>query len=287
MDSRFFLPGANRLARLIPDSLPGKTRVARILLRPFIDDTRPAVLPDRFGNTLSLPSLREPMALGLFAFGIYEPDTLQAILGALSPAGVYLDVGANIGVLALAVAARRPQARIVCVEADPAVAALLGRHVADNERTNVTVVEGLVGAAANVDTSFFRAPMHKFGMGSIGPQFDAEPMILKQRTLDDVLDEVGVDDIDVANLDIEGAEFGALQGLKRRLTGAKPPAIVFEFNDWAESRIAGQSAGDAQAFLLSIGYRLFRLARGGAAGAAVKCPLTAGSAMILALPLAS
>ena len=121
-------------------------------------------------------------------------------------------------------------------------------------------------------------------MGSIGPQFDAEPMILKQRTLDDVLDERGIDDIDVAKLDIEGAELGALQGLKRRLIGAKPPVIVFEFNDWAESRIAGQSAGDAQAFLLSIGYRLFRLARGGATGAAMECPLTAGSAMILAFP---
>jgi hypothetical protein len=70
MDSRFFLPGANRLVRLIPDALPGKTRVARILLRPFIDDNRPALLPDRFGNTLSLPSRREPMALSLFAFGI-------------------------------------------------------------------------------------------------------------------------------------------------------------------------------------------------------------------------
>jgi hypothetical protein len=85
-------------------------------------------------------------------------------------------------------------------------------------------------------------------------------------------------------LDIEGAELGALQGLKQRLTGPRPPTIVFEFIDWAETRIAEQPAGSAQQFLLSLGYNLFRLARGGRPGERIERPVTTGYTMILALP---
>ncbi len=121
-------------------------------------------------------------------------------------------------------------------------------------------------------------------MGSIGPQFGAELVILAQRRLDAILDELAIERVDVVKLDIEGAEVGALQGLIRRLTSGGPPVIVFEFADWAETRIARQAAGSAQEFLLSLGYRLFRLVRGGGPGEPLTRPLATGSTMILALP---
>jgi FkbM family methyltransferase len=271
------------LVRAIPNKLRGKTRVARAALLTF-RGKRPVRLPDRFGNRLWCPSLEEPIAAAIFATGVYEADTLTAILAQLNPNGVYVDVGANVGALALPVAALRKDVRIVCVEGDPDIASILRRNVMENGRSNITMVECLAGPAAHVAVPFYRAPAHKFGMGSVGPQFGGPPIVLKQRALDDVLDELGIAHVDVMKLDIEGAEFGALRGLMRRLTNARPPAIVFEFVDWAEARIPGQSPGEAQAFLISLGYRLFRLARGGAPGVALGRPLTAGSAMILALP---
>jgi hypothetical protein len=108
--------------------------------------------------------------------------------------------------------------------------------------------------------------------------------MLKQRPLDDVLDELAIDDIQIVKLDVEGSEIGVLRGLDRRLKGERPPTIVFEFVDWAEASVAGQSSGDTQAYLLSIGYRLFRLDHGGTPGAALEVPLTTGSAMLLAIP---
>jgi len=276
------LEAARRFVRAVPDSLPGKTRLVRRVLRLFPAD-EPVRVPDRFGNTLSAPSLREPIAAALFGSGVYERDTLAAILSRLPPGGVYLDVGANIGALALAVAAERPDARIVCIEADPAVAAVLEANVAANERTNVVTITCIAGGE-EAEIPFYRAPDHKFGMGSLGPQFGDEPVRLRQRALDDVLDELGIGAVDVVKLDIEGGEFGALKGLQRRLASAGPPAVVFEFADWAEARIAGQKPGDAQELLLSRGYRLFRLGRGGAPGEALPRPLGAGSAMFIALP---
>jgi FkbM family methyltransferase len=243
-----------------------------------------ARIPDRFGNVVHVPSLQTSMSVGLFGFGVYEPDTVAAILHHLRPSGVFVDVGANIGALALPVAACRPDARVICVEADPQIVSFLERNVAENRRSNVRIVQCLGGPVDDPQVSFYRAPAANFAMGSIGPQFDAPPVTLVQRRLDDVLDELSIADVDVVKLDIEGAEFGALQGLRRRLRSPRPPAIVFEFVDWAETRIAGQTAGSAQQFLLSCGYSLFRLARGGRPGERIERPVTTGDAMILALP---
>jgi hypothetical protein len=57
-----------RVVRAIPDRLRGKMRLARIALRPFLNGGM-ARIPDRFGNVLHLPSLEEPISVGLFAFG--------------------------------------------------------------------------------------------------------------------------------------------------------------------------------------------------------------------------
>lgn len=273
-----------RVVRAIPDCLRGKTRLARAALRTFLRGEASAI-PDRYGNSLRVPSLDEPISVALFAFGIYEPDTVAAILRHLSPRGVFVDVGANVGALSLPVAACRPDAQIISIEADPEIASLLRQNVIENKRSNnISVVNSLAGAIDKPHVPFYCAPSAKFGMGSIGPQFRTEPMLLAQRRLDAILDELAIEQVDVVKLDIEGAEFGALQGLSRRLKSRGPPAIVFEFADWAETRINGQAAGSAQEFLLSLGYRLFRLARAGRAGEQLEHPVTTGSTMILALP---
>ena len=125
-----------RAVRALPDALPGKTRLARIALRPFVK-RRAACIPDGYGNMLRLPSLEEPISVGLFAFGVYEPDTLRAILRHLPASGVFVDVGANVGALALPVAACRPGARIICIEADPQIVSLLRHNMAENKRWNI------------------------------------------------------------------------------------------------------------------------------------------------------
>jgi hypothetical protein len=106
-------------------------------------------------------------------------------------------------------------------------------------------------------------------MGSVEPQFDPPPILLRQVALDDVLDEMGVSEVDVLKLDVEGSELRVLQGLTRRLRGS------------AEERIDGQMPGAAQAFLHSLGYRTFQLGRRGETGAPVDRPISTGSAMLV------
>jgi FkbM family methyltransferase len=210
-DGSLAFEAIRRAVRRIPDRLRGKTRLARFALRPFLKSgvTR---IPDAFGNVLDLPSLEEPISVGLFAFGIYEPDTHWAILRYLPASGVLVDVGANVGAVAIPAAACRSDARIICVEADPHIVTLLRRNVTQNRRSNIDVINCLAGAVDDAQVPFYRAPTAKFGMGSIGPQFGARPVNLTQRILDRVLDELAIDDIDVVKFDIEGAELGPCKG---------------------------------------------------------------------------
>jgi FkbM family methyltransferase len=91
----------------------------------------------------------------------------------------------------------QPDARIICIEADPQIASLLRRNVTENGRSNIRIVQCLAGPIEHPRVAFYPAPTAKFGMGSIGPQFSASPVKLTQRTLDDVLDKQVINDVDV------------------------------------------------------------------------------------------
>src|SRR5262249_13394872 len=110
------------------------------------------------------------------------------------------------------------------------------------------------------------------------------PIMLEQRSLDTMLAEMNIHQPDVIKIDVEGAELGVLRGAARLLASERPPVIVFEFADWAEARIPGQRPGDAQAFLIASGYRLFYLERDGRTGQELLTPVCQGFAMLLAIP---
>lgn len=270
---------ARLFLRAIPD-MRGKLRIARFALWSF-RRMKSVRMPDRFGNMLCCPSLGEPIAVAIFANGVYEPDTIAGILSRIPMNGVYLDVGANIGAIALPVARQRSDIRVICIEADPGMATILRSNIADNALSNITVAECLAGSCSREAVRFYSAPPDRFGMGSVGPQFDRPPILVRQVALDELLDNMGIGDVDVIKLDVEGSELGVLQGLTRRLTASRFPKVLFEFCDWAEERIEGQQPGAAQAFLHSLGYRTFRLGHRGDAGAPVYRPLLTGSAMLL------
>ena len=273
----------SEVLRLIPDGLPGKTRLGRMLLRPFMSRT-PAVLRDDSGNVYVVPSYAETIAQQIFTFGSYERDTVKAICTFLPKGGTFIDIGANIGALSLPVAKALPCVSILCIEADPKLHLLLQQNVDRNNCKQVHVISCVAGANDGQSVAFYQAPDDKFGMGSLGPQFNAAPIMLKQRSLDRILEDLHFDTVDVVKMDVEGAELKVLQGARRLLASKRPPVIIFEFCDWAEERIAGQKPGDAQASLLGNGYRLFCLEKAGSLGQELLTPLRHGFAELVAVP---
>jgi FkbM family methyltransferase len=223
-------------------------------------ETQDAIVYGRNGIRYVVPSLREPVGFYLLIDGVYEGQAIDFVLERLKPGAVFIDIGANIGVFTLP-AARRvdPAGCVIAIEPSPRVFPYLERNIALNELSNVRSIQC---AAYDRDTGgvpFYEAPVDHFGMGSLGAQFHNEPVPVLCRTLDHILKEQGIERVDVIKVDVEGVEAAVFEGAKELLTGANPPLIVFEFCDWAETRVPGSNAGDAQRILNSWGYCIWRL----------------------------
>lgn len=126
-----------------------------------------------------------------------------------------LDLGSNIGGSVLYFASHYPEARIYGVEPDPATFRKLEANVAALEKVDVLC---LAVGDHDGEAEFFPNP-HTWA-SSLKPTFATKPGIPVQvRTLDTLLDELGLDMVDLVKLDIEGSEHDVLRafrGLPRR-----------------------------------------------------------------------
>jgi FkbM family methyltransferase len=252
---RYIAPALRRL----PRAMRGKTRLARLLLGPSLQD-RDLLVHGNNDCLFAVPSVSEPVGFHLVVNGVYEADEVAFALRALQPGGVFLDVGANIGTYTVPAAKRvGPNGRVVAVEASPGVFPYLARNICLNGLSNVRLVQCAALAENAGAVPFYEAPPDHFGMGALSEQFGATPVEVQARTLDTVLSECGLDSVDLLKVDVEGFEVDVFAGAERLLTGDRPPRILFEFCDWAEARRASGHPGDAQRLLRDCGYRVWRL----------------------------
>lgn len=247
------------MLRILPRSLPGKTRLSRLLCTIY-RRTGPVKIQAR-NLHFSVPSIGEPMAHALISNGIYEPETAEAIQNHLPRDGTFIDVGANIGIFSLMAAHHWcPLGRVVALEASPHIYQWLTQNAQDNPRPSLQVIHSAVTNNTGETVQFFDAPVDKFGMGSLSSRFDEPGFEVPTLSLDDAVAAAEIKQVDVIKVDVEGHELGVFQGALKILHHPNPPVIIFEFNDWAEDRPQDRSkAGDAQRFLISQGYSIQKL----------------------------
>lgn len=271
---------AARSLRSLLKRLPGKMRLARLVARAAGEKSTPVTLAGVGGETYLVPSLKEPIALEIIAYGRYEAETIDTILEHLPPQGVFLDVGANIGAISIPIAMQRPNATIIAIEASPRIFELLCRNIEANGLTNISPVHACAADEDRESVSFNEAPDAKFGMGSIFARFGGPGTPVRQSRIDGVLQSHQAGIPHVLKLDIEGAELLALAGARECLAHSSlPPVVVFEFCDWAEASLPGQTPGAAQRYLIDLGYALQIL---GPQAPGRTFPLRTGAAMIVA-----
>ena len=166
----------------------------------------------------------------LFAPRDFDEAERNLLVSRLHPDFVFLDIGANIGGYALAVAAKAgPRARILAMEPQPDVFERLVYNIRANP---FGTVKALAVAVADRDgeITLFLDPRNK-GEASVKivNQDRAGRVRVPARALLGIVEEEGLDHIDAMKLDVEGAEDIILQ---RFLTDAPqslwPRAIVLE-----------------------------------------------------------
>jgi len=169
-------------------------------------------------------------------------DRLTRLVRAAFPDGgagrVLADVGANIGVTCLALAAAAPHhAELLCFEPDERSLPLLKHNLTANDLPGARVFghalaerDGMARlrcGTTNAATSVLVEPHSR--IQTMGAIFREVPV----RRLDSVLAEQGIKRLDLLKLDVEGGEnlvmLGAMEAISR-----DRPIIFTEFNLWTQ-----------------------------------------------------
>jgi FkbM family methyltransferase len=193
----------------------------------------------------------------LFYTGWYDRPFLDLLIRELRPDDVYIDVGAHVGIDAVAAAKQLECLGGGCViafEPAPDMAEAL-RETAERESLSIEVIHAALGNEAGVvelrEDSHFPA-----GDASVRSKFNQGPIACRAPVMkfDEWASAQGLKRADVVKLDIEGAEYEALQGMKGMLNDKRPRLLVVEISE-ARLHQSGHTERDFDVLLASVGYR--------------------------------
>ena len=120
---------------------------------------------------------------------------------------VIVDLGANIGLTALSLKARYPQARVVCVEPHPENASLL-RHNLQCLGDSATIME----AAVSNTTGAIQLALATEHYNASTVRTEAKTVTVSALTMEEIMRHADISTIDILKMDIEGAELLILEG---------------------------------------------------------------------------
>ena len=174
----------------------------------------------------------------------HEKDLRPVLEGLLPDGGVFLDVGAHVGHWSLRLAGKA--SRVIAVEANPATAKTLRRHVAMNGLANIEVIEA---AAWDEDADLILSDPNgqtEGGSTRVLPAGGLPSEAVGYR-LDDLLHEEPR--IDLVKLDVEGADIRALRGMAETLARCRPALLIEDHSIYGYYERA-----DLEATLGGLGY---------------------------------
>ncbi|HEY0825616.1 MAG TPA: FkbM family methyltransferase [Ramlibacter sp.] len=182
----------------------------------------------------------------------YESGVLQVLDRLLRPGDTFVDVGANIGMIALHASARVGSSGAVhCFEPNPECLGLLREHIALNGLRNVRVHPfALSDEPGELE---LRLTSEHTGTATLAQVACAtRTFAVPVRVGDEALAGISPR---VVKIDVEGFEVFVLRGLADTLRLAKP-FVVTEVEDTLLRR-AGTTPNELMALMSSFGYRAF------------------------------
>jgi FkbM family methyltransferase len=218
--------------------IPGKVRIGLYVykkLNPHNENfsVKARLFPENLKFSLNLACLHERMA---YLMGHYENDTSDFLVELYS-GGIFLDVGANIGLIALPFAERTrhnlhfrlPKPHVYAVEAMPGNYKSLCKNIAlNNLHADVKAIN--IGLAAKTDEVFIQIEGNnpdKTGTANVLPNhFDFIKIPLQVYSIDELIERGDLsEDISLIKIDTDGYDFEILKGSKNLLMNRRP--IIF------------------------------------------------------------
>ncbi|MBU0496655.1 MAG: FkbM family methyltransferase [Candidatus Thermoplasmatota archaeon] len=161
--------------------------------------------------------------------GFYEPHLMNLLPKILRPNGIYLDIGANIGVITLALSKLAKQGKVYAFEPSQNNFEFLKLNIEQNQLDNVSPINlGIFDRNCEMEFSYVETVAGCSFMSESGVKEGICEQI-KCLRLDEWVDETEIKKIDLVKMDVEGAEIKAINGGINTFKEFNPNLII-EFN---------------------------------------------------------
>ncbi len=197
----------------------------------------------------------------IFLTGCYEPNEFRWLETMLKPGMTFIDIGANMGLYTLFAAQKvGPCGIVVAIEPSNRDFARLEDHIRLNRLVNIRPLQVAVSDCAG-EADLLLATEEHSGHNTLGNfGYDSVIPLGKQRVhterLDDIVSRLGLQQVDIIKIDVEGAEFLALQGAQETIKQFRP-VVLTELSD-RTLKHQGCHSGQIWEFLTREGYRIYR-----------------------------
>lgn len=257
---RIFLLRLVLLAKRVGDRWARRVRLKLAGLRHFVADLFvPFIRTVHYCGCDVFYSKGTSLVQRILDTGVYEAETCHAIAAELSRCKdpVFLDVGANIGLISLKVLAEVPGAAIHAFEPGAHQHDLFRRTIEGNKlQSRITLYSEALGKAAGEQSFSIHNTKDASGDGFVdtGRAGKARTATVRVTTLDCWAERSGVSPR-VIKIDTEGAELWVLQGGENFIAREKP--IIFLEISSKNLRAYPYTHEDIVVWLRVRGYRLY------------------------------
>ncbi len=249
--------------------IPGAILFLEMLRRFYLQTNQDVLIGDFDGNIKLRVTLNEHIGSQIFWYGSYNRDILIVLNKILRAGMVFLDLGANIGEIALYAAKHVGlTGNVYAFEPVPTLAQRLRSNAELNGFHRLGVVEQGVGSHAGTYPIFMEGRPFSDGLTNYGLasfyQTDKSAQCLGEvevTTLDAWTQEEQLKRVDVIKVDIEGGELQALQGGKDLIERLRPILIIEVQKETCKA--AGYDQADILDFLEPFRYRFEKIGRKG------------------------
>lgn len=189
--------------------------------------------------------------------GEYEPGLADLLERRLSPGSILVDVGAHEGYFAV-LAARivGSSGKVLAIEPQSRVLPVLQENLRLNDASNVIVVPYAISDKTGSEELFLSVDHNTGGSGlTKTSRFNLPTERVTTRSLIDVVDRHGIDNVDLIKMDIEGFEYEAILGSTQLFRNKRVGTIALELHG-AQIRSRGRDPHDIERFLRECDYGL-------------------------------
>ena len=194
----------------------------------------------------------------IFFFGGYEPEVAAFLPHALRPGRSAVDVGAHAGIHTVRMARLAAPGLVVACEPNPSTFERLARNIELNGLTNIRACQLALLDVERDGALYVPRPGFESneGASTLSRHLTDSPRVtsvqVQATTLDELTASLGVEDIDVLKIDVEGFEAAVLAGA-RAVLERDQPTLIFECTPslWEAE---GFCLSSLTSYLRSLGY---------------------------------